>query len=200
MPNQGLWSAGLEGTADRLNAGLLQYDVFANRPAAGQTGRLFYATDTQLLYRDNGASWDTVSVPPIVVKTADETVTSSTVLQNDDELFLPVEANQRYAVLVFLRLNGVEAADIKFAFSLPAGASGGWAQWNSNNNDPLAELDITAAASFATTDVFNQITAMRGYILVGATAGNAQLQWAQLVSNVGATKVLAGSWLKLERQ
>ena len=60
MSNQGFWQNGLEGSADRLNAGLLQYAAFASRPAAGQTGRLFYATDTNVLYRDNGSSWDTV--------------------------------------------------------------------------------------------------------------------------------------------
>lgn len=32
-------------------------DTFANRPAAGTSGRLFYATDTTALYYDNGSSW-----------------------------------------------------------------------------------------------------------------------------------------------
>ena len=60
MANQGFWTSALEGTPDRLNASLLQYDVFANRPAAGQEGRRFWATDTYELYRDTGASWDLV--------------------------------------------------------------------------------------------------------------------------------------------
>ena len=32
--------------------------TFAQRPAAGQTGRLYLSTDTNVLYRDNGSSWD----------------------------------------------------------------------------------------------------------------------------------------------
>jgi len=36
-------------------------NTFANRPAAGQTGRLFVSTDTLVLYRDNGTSWQVVS-------------------------------------------------------------------------------------------------------------------------------------------
>lgn len=60
MSNQGFWTTDLEGTADRFNATLLQYDTFANRPAASRLGRRFYATDTHRLYRDNGASWDLV--------------------------------------------------------------------------------------------------------------------------------------------
>lgn len=36
-------------------------NTFANRPAAGQTGRLFVSTDTLVLYRDNGSIWQVVS-------------------------------------------------------------------------------------------------------------------------------------------
>jgi len=62
MANQGFWADadGLEGTADRLNAGMLQYDIAANRPAAGQTGRLFWDTTNNRLERDNGATWDII--------------------------------------------------------------------------------------------------------------------------------------------
>jgi len=35
-------------------------DVFANRPSAGFTGRLFVSTDTDELYRDNGTGWDLI--------------------------------------------------------------------------------------------------------------------------------------------
>lgn len=33
-------------------------DVIANRPAASIPGRMFYSTDTNVAYRDNGSSWD----------------------------------------------------------------------------------------------------------------------------------------------
>lgn len=36
-------------------------NTFANRPAAGQNGRLFVSTDTLVLYRDNGSIWEVVS-------------------------------------------------------------------------------------------------------------------------------------------
>ena len=45
----------------------LYSDVFANIPAFGQTGRLFFATDTNIIYRDNGSAWviflSQVSIP-----------------------------------------------------------------------------------------------------------------------------------------
>jgi hypothetical protein len=45
VKNQGGAPAIVEGT-------------FAQRPAAGQTGRLYLSTDTNVMYRDNGSSWD----------------------------------------------------------------------------------------------------------------------------------------------
>jgi hypothetical protein len=39
----------------------LNSNTIANRPTAGQTGRLFVSTDTLVLYRDNGTSWQVVS-------------------------------------------------------------------------------------------------------------------------------------------
>ena len=35
-------------------------DVLASRPAAGEAQRYFYATDTEVLYRDNGSAWKVV--------------------------------------------------------------------------------------------------------------------------------------------
>lgn len=45
-------------------ADVIVRDLFANRPAAGIPGRLFFASDTSAEYRDNGSSWDTVSGVP----------------------------------------------------------------------------------------------------------------------------------------
>lgn len=43
-------------------AEVILYDVIGSRPAAGTAGRLFYATDTQVLSRDNGATWDDLTI------------------------------------------------------------------------------------------------------------------------------------------
>lgn len=42
-------------------ASVVVRDLFANRPAAGIAGRLFFASDTGNAYRDNGSSWDTIT-------------------------------------------------------------------------------------------------------------------------------------------
>jgi hypothetical protein len=37
-------------------------DVFSSRPAAGEPGRLFISTDTGVIYRDNGSTWDAITL------------------------------------------------------------------------------------------------------------------------------------------
>lgn len=44
-------------------ASVILRDVAANRPAAGIAGRLFVATDTWEISRDNGATWDSIVQP-----------------------------------------------------------------------------------------------------------------------------------------
>src|SRR3990167_11410745 len=41
---------------------LILRDTRANQPAAGQAGRLYFVTDEGVMERDNGATWDDVSV------------------------------------------------------------------------------------------------------------------------------------------
>lgn len=40
-------------------------DLFANRPTAGINGRLFIASDTGAIYRDNKATWDAIYTSPL---------------------------------------------------------------------------------------------------------------------------------------
>jgi len=49
------------GGLNQFGSPSLNSNTIANRPAAGQPGRLFVSTDTLVLYRDNGSSWQVVS-------------------------------------------------------------------------------------------------------------------------------------------
>lgn len=48
---------------NQLGSPAINSNIFANRPAAGQTGRLFVSTDTFEIYRDNGTTWDLIGGP-----------------------------------------------------------------------------------------------------------------------------------------
>ena len=49
-----------------------------------------------------------------IVKKADETVTSSTVMQDDDELTVALSANKSYGFLLVLKIISPAAADFKY--------------------------------------------------------------------------------------
>lgn len=59
-------------TADDLNNALLQVGTAAARPAAGVLGRIYWATDTFVLSRDNGTTWD--DIIPADTNTASQTL------------------------------------------------------------------------------------------------------------------------------
>lgn len=143
------------------------------------------------------------------VKTATESVTSSTTLQNDDELLLSVLANTTYFVFGLLFYDGATAGDFKFSWTGPSGyafdfsapilgtgttsavVDGG--ATNTLNMTAFTEADtVGAGAAGAGTTIAITIT---GVLIVGGTAGTFQLQWAQFGSSATATRVFAPSCL-----
>lgn len=147
----------------------------------------------------NGAKTTTV------VKTADESVTSSTTLQSDDVLLLPVTAGTSYAFEGFLYATGPSAGDFKLAFTFPTGATfvafvhhiganGAVDSFKSGTN-PLT----TSGGSLSLATGAADGVAIKGGIIVAGTAGNVQLQWAQDASSATPTIVKAGSWLRLTK-
>jgi hypothetical protein len=133
------------------------------------------------------------TIPLTYPKTLDEQVISSTTLQNDDELVFPVEANSRYAFMMMLKATIEYPKHMKFAFALPSGASAKGYIIYSNIQEDIADLTISYMVSITSSGI--KIVQVRGLIITGATAGNAQLQWAQGISSATATIVHAGSYI-----
>lgn len=175
------------------------------RPSAPYQGQTIYETDTKLLRFWNGTKWFDVN-ERYVRKTADESVTSSTAYQNDDALVLPLAANDHYRFELFLRYEAAAAADIKAQFTGPAGfslkgvihrLSSGGAATTDDLIDDFTEASGPAIGGIgAGTALACTIT---GIVLTAATAGNLQVQWAQVTSNATPTKVLIGSYLMLKQ-
>lgn len=138
-----------------------------------------------------------------VRKTATESVTSSTVLQDDDALLFAVAANEVWIFEMFLVVFGDTTGDIKFAITVPAGATLLWGQFalDTGANNRLGNLNAQAVGVSGTANLpleaGNVISAvlLKGTVVNGATAGNVVLQWAQAVSNAVATEVRANSYL-----
>ncbi len=52
----------MSGSTKSLFTDVHGYGTVASRPAAGTVGREYFGTDTGLVYRDNGTSWDTLAI------------------------------------------------------------------------------------------------------------------------------------------
>ncbi|MGW3421283.1 glycosyl hydrolase family 28-related protein [Streptomyces phaeochromogenes] len=143
-------------------------------------------------------------------KTADETVTSSTTLQDDDHLALAVESGHTYDFKVFMLVDGGVTGDLKTAFTFPTGStlhftgrgpttglasgSGGDCEFNGRQSATSGSTTI----SFGTSGSRLGIT-LEGILIVGSTAGSFQLQWAQNTSDGTGTTLKAGSYIKLDK-
>jgi hypothetical protein len=140
-------------------------------------------------------------------KTGDESVTSSTVLQNDDHLVLAVAASCVYVIQWGLRIDGAAAGDFKYSFTGPSGATMTWESQSLATGDTTnVATAITDASTIGTVVSHGTIasgTTSRvrgsGLLVVSLTAGSLQLQWAQATSSGTASKALTGSWIKAER-
>jgi len=146
------------------------------------------------------------SMQPItVVKAADESVTSSTTLQDDNHLILPLEANATYTLEGGLYYDGqFNAGNLKLTWTLPASATFYWSA-----NGPATG----GAAAYASNAVTSGNISLGTYGTGGAkttasvnatvvtvgTAGNMTLRWAQDTSNATATTIYAKSWLRAWR-
>ena len=136
---------------------------------------------------------------PIAYKTADETIASSTTLQNDDELFVTVAANAAYRLQHDFVFNSGTTPDIKFTYSLPSGGAGKVIGWAHNTSNVIFTFNGLATATYSLSGIAAvAFVRVSGYITT-SSAGTVQVQWAQNTSDPGSTTVLAGSSLQLTR-
>jgi hypothetical protein len=134
-----------------------------------------------------------------VLKTADETVNNSDVLQDDDALFFSVGANEVWMFFALLKVYVDADNDIKFAFTVPSGgAINAYSVGRMVQAGSALQAWVAAATAFSeltATDRTNAATFLYGIYVGGAAAGNVRLQWAQQNASALDTKVLANSCL-----
>lgn len=150
----------------------------------------------------------TSMLPITATKTANEPVTSSTTLQNDDELLVAVEANAMYDVLLHLLHDSATAGDVVIGWSGPSGATMNWgmigAQVTTTSSTTVPDVTMPAL-TIAQTNALGGGASIGTYCLVhgvlttAGTAGTLNFRWAQNSSNATASNVRAGSQLILKR-
>jgi|SRR5882757_2660360 len=146
--------------------------------------------------------------PLIAIKTAGEAVTSSTAMQNDNELFLPAVASATYLMELYLMYDSSTASDIKIGWTVPTGATMIWAPMGANlgeaTNSAVLSMNLQSRVETETANLGGSTSTgigatAWGVLIMSTTAGNLQFQWAQATSGATATNVRVPSTLKLTR-
>lgn len=145
-----------------------------------------------------------------VEKTADQSISSSTVLTNDTDLLLTIGATGKY--LIECNLWATAAANagphIKFGFSFPAGTFDieGWGPHNSIASGTAVQTEwitVQGATSGTSSVGYGATTSVLGYFLrcrfTATATGTVRLMWAQSVSSASATTVKARSYLEMKQ-
>jgi len=131
-------------------------------------------------------------------KASDESVTSSTTVQNDDDFVFAIPASQNYSGVLSFRLNGGSSSGFKWQFALPTGGAmaGLWFKWSTNSSSWTDGAYLTSAQTTTTPNGIQGLYCLFNYTS-SVNAGNIQLQWAQTTSDGTATTLMAESYMML---
>lgn len=132
-------------------------------------------------------------LPTIVRKTADESVTSSATLQDDDELLFAVGASETWAFEFYIFFTAHADGDLDLAISVPSGATVIYG--NASDTSNTVRTSSGGELFVAGITGVNATVLVYGTIVNSTTAGDVQLRWAQSTSNGAATTILDNSYL-----
>lgn len=152
-------------------------------------------------------------VPLSVVKGTDETVTSSSTVQADDELFIASIPPGEWVLRGELWVSGQSGSnqDVKFGWTFPTGTFtwsvyGYHANWSNvdGSRDANHEGDVLMTPSPSNARGFGTVTSANQPHLVSGrmsstASGTLALTWAQNTSSVTGTTMKAGSWFELRK-
>ena len=141
----------------------------------------------------------------VVRKTSNESVTSSTTLQNDDALVFAIGASEVWAITFHVFFRSATGGDIKIGVTVPSGAAGtltgiGPALGTSDVEDSNVVIANTTNTDFSGTLSFGALASgkysyaqINVFVVNSTNSGNVQLQWAQNGSDGTATTVYTHS-------
>lgn len=166
-------------------------------------------------HANRGAEWEALldrvellSSMPRAAKTADQSVTSSTVVVDDTHLQLTLKAGVFYDIIGALFFTGATAGDLKtqWAWSTSVGTEVNFAGMGlveaagTFSGDLMALTRSTSTSPTATitygADTNGVTDIIAGSVRVGADDTLLKLQWAQGTSSGTPTTLLEGSWVR----
>ena len=161
-----------------------------NLATVGTVGQVLQSTGTALAYQ-NG--WI------VVEKTTEVPLTMNAVLTNDGQLFFPVLANTNYRFRLVAYFTCSSAGGYQFGMNGPASPT--FLCVRDNTTDSANDTGFTFNVnSYGLQDDNNVVTVassiIEGILQNGVNAGTVNFQWAQKVSDSGATTLKVGSYLE----
>jgi len=164
-------------------------------------GSVFQNTTTGQLYMQIGGAWVSVAMTPrriFVPKTTEQVVFNSTAFEDDNELFIAVAAWDLVLMDIGLLISSDPAADFKFIFTAPAGATHFVA--NQAYTLPVSASNLLEFNIIPTSGVGDyQWLIFRAIYRGAAAAGTLQLRFAQGTAAVENVYLRAGSFFFYER-
>ena len=139
------------------------------------------------------------STDPILVrKSEDESITGSTVLQDDDHLTFSVGANETWAYSYNLIGDAKKDPSFRFAVSAPEGSACAYTVNAEKNANASAHTVCGERSDKMTGKGSNMPYFVQGTVVTSGSGGNIALQWAQNKSKSDSSTIRAGSWLRAE--
>jgi len=135
----------------------------------------------------------------IKYKTYDESVYNSATLQDDDEFFFDIGANENWVFRFVLHGNSGATPDFQFAVSAPSGASCKIAVIDAEGAVTVANLSCEASSGLIAGNGAEDLYEVVGTINNGSTPGQVRLRWAQYAANASYTYIRQGSYLQAFR-
>lgn len=182
-------------TADFGPGGTIRGTHAARLAAGHAAGRRWSESDTGLEYLDDGTNWICVQRFGMVSKPADQTISNNAALQDDTDLFFPIESGETFIVEAFLRAQASSVnADWQFGWSgtgitgpwgtlakAETAALGGWIVPDTLALTPVrsrrfSETLLVPGASMSGND--SQLVRLTGWFIAGS-ATTVRLRWAQ---------------------
>lgn len=139
----------------------------------------------------------------VAYKTSDETIISTGTYQDDDHLFVAVEANGVYVYYLSGAYNTSDTAQFRQRFSVPSGSFAGtyYQYFDQTNASVRASYSVPADGAITGLRGKGADTPFEfgGIYTCGATGGTMQWQWAQNASTASNTIVRAATRLQVTR-
>ena len=135
----------------------------------------------------------------LLIKTADQTITSDSTLTIDADLQFEALASKTYIIEITLVVNSAAAADFAYLLQIPNLAVALRNDAAFAPESAVATQDAETTSGLIATDASDQMIHLEIRVVMGTTAGTVGIQWAQAVSNAGNTILRQGSSMRVFR-